>query len=163
LIRPCRRFRLRSYTLRKRAWSLFHCTLTLSNAAFTRWRAHLRSEKVAEPFRLVPQSERFQGKDSRNQERPKRKMRVKLAGPLWKMSVHAVIAPPGLQKSVSMSAKSGSHLRLGVQSEIFLTSPFVIPCLRFLVRNFFGLGMARLISPDQFPFRLQPIFEVVTE
>jgi hypothetical protein len=79
------------------------------------------------------------------------------------MSVHAVIAPPGLQKSVSMSAESGSHLRLGVQSEIFLTSPFVIPCLRFLVRNFFGLRMARLISPDQFPFRLQPIFEVVTE
>src|SRR5580700_10885439 len=68
-----------------------------------------------------------------------------------------------MQPSASRSAASAGVLRLVVQSKTFLTIPFLIPRLRFRMHRFVGLEMPRSISPDQFPFRLQPIFEVITK
>jgi hypothetical protein len=54
-------------------------------------------------------------------------------------------------------------MQLVGQSETFLTIILLIPRKGFGVRRFIGLEIVRLISLGQFPFRLQPIFEVVAE
>jgi hypothetical protein len=72
-------------------------------------------------------------------------------------------AVPTVRSIALTPAESVGILRLVVLSETFLAIPFLNPCIRFRVRRFFYLELPSSISPDQFPFCLQPIFQVITE
>jgi hypothetical protein len=73
------------------------------------------------------------------------------------------LAVPTMRSIALTPGGSAGILRLVVLSETFLAIPFLNPCIRFRVRRFFDREMPSSISPDQFPFCLQPIFQVITE